>query len=125
MRYMMLIKHTEDYRNQTIPAGLMEAMGEFVGDAMKKGIIVDTNGLQATDKGKKVRLSGGKLTVIDGPFTESKEIVGGYAIVDLPSDEEALDLATRFMELHRIHWPDFEGESELRPVESGDPGAQC
>jgi len=124
MRYMMLIKHAEDYRNQTIPAGLMEAMGEFVGDAMKKGIIVDTNGLQATHKGKKVRLSGGKLSVIDGPFTESKEIVGGYAIVDLPSDKEALDLATEFMELHRIHWPGFEGESELRPVETGEPGSR-
>lgn len=124
MRYMMLIKHPEDYRNKPIPQGLMDAMGEFVGDAMKKGIIVDTNGLQSTHQGKKVRLSGGKLTVIDGPFTESKEIVGGYAIVELPSDEEALDLATKFMELHRIHWPDFEGESELRPVETGEPGSR-
>lgn len=124
MRYMMLIKHTEDYRNKTIPAGLMEAMGDFVGDAMKKGIIIDTNGLQSTHKAKRIRSSGGKLTVIDGPFTESKEIVGGYAIVELPSDEEALKLATEFMELHRIHWPEFEGESELRPVETGNPGSQ-
>jgi hypothetical protein len=121
---MMLIKHREDYRNMKIPEGLMQAMGEFVGDAMKKGIIVDTNGLQSTHKGKKVRLSGGKLTVVDGPFTESKEIVGGYAIVDLPSDEAALEMAKEFMELHRIHWPDFEGESELRPVETGNPGSQ-
>jgi hypothetical protein len=117
---MMMIKHREDYRNKTIPPGLNEAMGKFVGDAMKRGIIVDTQGLQSTDKGKKVRLEDGKLTVIDGPFTESKEIVGGYAIVDLPSDEEALKLATDFMELHRIHWPEFEGESELRPVETGN-----
>ena len=123
MRYMMLIKHPEDYRNKPIPAALLEAMGDFVGDAMKRGIIVDTNGLQSTHKGKKVRLSGGKLTVIDGPFTESKEIVGGYAIVELPSDEEALELATQFMELHRIHWPEFEGESELRPVETGAPNS--
>ncbi len=66
-----------------------------------------------------MQLSGGRLHVIDGPFTESKEIVGGYAIVDVDSDKEALDLATEFMELHRVHWPDFEGESELRPVEAG------
>jgi hypothetical protein len=124
MRYMMLIKHPEDYRDLKIPDGLLQAMGEFVGDAMKKGIIVDTNGLQSTHKGKKVRLSGGKITVIDGPFTESKEIVGGYAIVDLPSDEAALEMAKEFMELHRIHWPEFEGESELRPVETGNPGSQ-
>jgi hypothetical protein len=124
MRYMMLIKHTEDYRNKTIPPGLMEAMGEFVGDYMKQGKIVDTNGLKSSHKGKKVRLSGGQLQIIDGPFTESKEIVGGYAIVDVESDEEALDLAKKFMELHRIHWPEFEGESELRPVETGEPGSE-
>jgi hypothetical protein len=123
MRYMMLIKHREDYRDLKIPAALNDAMGQFVGDAMKRGIIVDTNGLQSTHKGKRIRSSGGKLTVIDGPFTESKEIVGGYAIVELPSDEEALKLASEFMELHRIHWPEFEGESELRPIETGEPGS--
>lgn len=124
MRYMMLIKHTEDYRNKTIPPGLMEAMGDFVGENMKNGRIVDTNGLKSSHKGKKVRLSGGLISVIDGPFTETKELVGGYAIVDVESDQEALDLATQFMELHRIHWPEFEGESELRPVETGEPGSQ-
>jgi hypothetical protein len=124
MRYMMLIKHTEDYRGMTIPQGLMDAMGEFVGENMKKGRIVDTNGLKSSHKGKKVQLRDGQLHVVDGPFTESKEIVGGYAIVDVASDEEALQLATDFMELHRIHWPEFNGESELRPVETGEPGSE-
>lgn len=124
MRYMMFIKHTEDYRNKTIPPGLMEAMGEFVGEYMKNGKIVDTNGLKSTHKGKKVRLSDGQLRIIDGPFTESKEIVGGYAILDLDSDQEALDLATKFMDIHRVHWPEFEGECELRPVETGEPGSE-
>ena len=124
MRYMMLIKHKEDYRNAKIPAGLMEAMGGFVGDLMKSGKIVDTNGLKSTHKAKKIQSRGGKLYVIDGPFTESKEIVGGYAIVDVDSDEEALKIATDFMELHRVHWPEFEGESELRPVETGEPGSE-
>ncbi len=124
MRYMMLIKHTEDYRDKTIPPSLMEAMGEFVGEKMKKGKIVETNGLKSSHKGKKVQLRGEQLHVIDGPFTESKEIVGGYAIVEVESDQEALDLATQFMELHRIHWPEFEGESELRPVETGEPGSE-
>jgi hypothetical protein len=124
MRYMMLIKHTEDYRDKTIPPALMEAMGEFVGENMKNGKIVETNGLKSSHKGKKVRLRGGKLQVIDGPFTESKEIVGGYAIVEAESEQEALDLATQFMELHRIHWPEFEAESELRPVETGEPGSE-
>jgi hypothetical protein len=53
----------------------------------------------------------------DGPFTETKEVVGGYAIAELASREEAEKFARRFMELHRVHWPSFEGESEVRPLE--------
>jgi hypothetical protein len=64
-----------------------------------------------------VKLKGGKITVVDGPFTESKEIVGGYSIIDAKSRDEALALARRFMELHLKHWPTFEGECEMRPLE--------
>lgn len=124
MRYMTFIKHAEDYRNKTIPPALMEAMGEFVGENMKNGKIVETNGLKSSHKGKRIRLRGGRLQVIDGPFTESKEIVGGYAIVEVKSEQEALDLAMQFMELHRIHWPEFEGEGELRPLETAAPGSE-
>ena len=124
MRYMMFIKHTEDYRGKAIPAGLMEAMDEFVGDNMKKGKFIDGAGLKSSHKGKKIQLRGGRLHVVDGPFTESKELVGGYAIVELESDQEALELARQFMELHRIHWPEFEGECELRPFETGAPGSE-
>jgi hypothetical protein len=121
MRYMMFIKHTENYRMEEVPQALFDAMGEFVGEAMKNGLIVDTAGLQPTEKGKRVRLSGGKLTVLDGPFVETKEIVGGYAIVEAKSDDEALSLARRFMDLHRIHWPAFEGECEVRAIEAPEP----
>lgn len=117
MRFMMFIKHTENYRMEDVPQSLFAAMGEFVGEAMKNGSIVDTAGLQPTAKGKKVRLSGGKLTVIDGPFVETNEVVGGYAMVEAKSYAEAMALATRFMNLHRIHWPAFEGECEVRPLE--------
>ena len=121
MRYMMFIKHTEDYRMEEVPQSLFDAMGEFVGEAMKNGSIIDTAGLQPTVKGRRVRLSGGKLTVLDGPFTETKEVVGGYALVEAKSDDEALSLARRFMDLHRIHWPKFQGECELRPLENMEP----
>src|SRR5689334_19850021 len=121
MRYMMLIKHTEDYRMEDVPQALFTAMGEFVGEAMKSGAIVDTAGLQPTSKGKRVRLAGGKLNVIDGPFAETKEVVGGYALVEAKSDDEALAFAKRFMDLHRIHWPEFEGECEVRPLENMEP----
>jgi hypothetical protein len=118
MRFMMFIKHTEDYRMEEVPQSLFAAMGEFVGEAIKNGTMIDTAGLQPTAKGKRVRLSGGKIAVIDGPFTESKEVVGGYALVEASSYDEALALAKRFMDLHRIHWPKFEGECEVRPLEA-------
>src|SRR4051812_4720708 len=110
MRYMMFIKHSEDYRNKPIPQGLMDAMGEFVQANFKNGTLVDTAGLKPTSDAKRVKLEGGKITVVDGPFTESKEIIGGYAIVNVPTYEAAMDLANTFMDLHRVHWPDFDGE---------------
>jgi len=115
---MMFIKHTEDYRIEEVPPSLFVAMGKFVGESLKNGSMIDTAGLQPTAKGKRVRLTGGKLSVIDGPFTETKEVIGGYALVEAKSYDEALALATEFMELHRIHWPKFEGECEVRPLEN-------
>jgi len=117
MRYMMFVKHTEDYRNADVPASLYEEMGKFVEEATKNGNFVSGAGLQPTSAGTRVRLSKGKITVMDGPFTESKEIVGGYSIIDAKTHEEALDLARRFMEIHLKHWPTFEGECEMRPLE--------
>ena len=117
MRYMMFIKHVEDYRNAEVPASLYQAMGQFIEDATKKGQYVGGAGLQPTSAGHRVALRNGTITVTDGPFTESKEIVGGYAIIDAKSRDEALDLARRFMELHRTHWPSFNGECEVRPFE--------
>jgi hypothetical protein len=118
MRYMMFIKHSEDYRQEEVPQSLYTAMGEFVGQATKDGVMIDGAGLQPSARGHRVRLSKGKITVTDGPFTESKEIVGGYALIEARSEEHALEIARKFMEIHRVHWPQFEGESEVRPLES-------
>jgi hypothetical protein len=117
MKYLMLIKHSESHRSQPVPKGLMDAMGEFVTEGFKSGVLKDTAGLKASVEGHRVRLSDGKLKVTDGPFTEAKEVVGGYALVEVKSKEEALQMARQFMELHRIHWPVFEGECEVRPLE--------
>ena len=117
MKYLMLIKHAESYRNQKIPKGLSEAMGEFVTHGFKSGILKDTDGLKATAEGFRVRSSGNRLKVTDGPFTEAKEVVGGYARVEVASRDEAMKVARDFMELHRVHWPEFEGECEVRAVE--------
>jgi hypothetical protein len=117
MKFLMLIKHSESHRSQPVPQGLMSAMGEFVTEGFRSGVLKDTAGLKASSEGLRVRLSGGKLMVTDGPFAESKEVVGGYALVEVKSKEEALQVARQFMELHRIHWPAFEGECEVRPLE--------
>lgn len=117
MKYLMLIKVSESYRSQPMPQELLDAMGEFVAEGFKSGVLKDTAGLKATAEGFRVRSSGGKLRVTDGPFTEAKEVVGGYALVEATSKEEALNVARQFMELHRVHWPAFEGECEVRPLE--------
>ena len=117
MKYLMLIKHTEDYRNQAIPQALMDAMGEFVQKGFKSGVLKDTAGLKPTSEAFRVRSSKNRLTVTDGPFTEGKEVVGGYAMVEVASREEAMKIARDFMELHRLHWPALEGECEVRPLE--------
>jgi hypothetical protein len=117
MKCLMLIKHAESYRSRTIPQGLSDAMGVFVADGLKSGVLKDTAGLKPTVDGIRVRSSGGKLRITDGPFTESKEIVGGYALVEVKSREEAREVARQFMELHCLHWPEFEGECEVRPLD--------
>ncbi len=113
----MLIKHSESNRNEAIPQALMNAMGEFVGESMKSGVLKDTAGLKPTAQGFRIRSSKNRLKVTDGPFTETKEVVGGYALVEVASREEAMKLAQQFMELHRVHWPEFECECEVRPLE--------
>ncbi len=120
MRYLTFIRHSESFRESGPPAALMEAMGKFVQKSLKDGTLVDTGGLLPSKEGFKLRLSKGKLTVTDGPFTESKEVIGGWAILNCASREEALRIAREFMELHHKHWPEFEGESEVRPM--FDPG---
>jgi hypothetical protein len=117
MKCLMLIKHSESHRGEPIPQALMDAMGEFVNEGFKSGILKDTAGLKPTAEGFRVRSSGGRLKVTDGPFTEAKEIVGGYALVEVASREEALKFARQFMELHRLHWPAFEADCEVRPLE--------
>lgn len=117
MKYMLLIKHEESLRNQKVPQALMDAMGVFVGGGMESGVIKDTAGLTSTSSATEVRLKGGKMTVVDGPFTESKEIVGGFAIIDVPTRDEALKWTNNFVDLHRIHWPECEISCELRPFE--------
>jgi hypothetical protein len=116
VKYLTFIRHAESYRQSGPPAALMEAMGKFVEKSLKEEILVSTGGLLPSKDGVRVRLADGKITVTDGPFTESKEVIGGWAILKADSKAQAVRIATEFMELHRKYWPGFDGESEVRPM---------
>lgn len=116
MKYLTFIRHSESYRESGPPPALLEAMGKFIEASLEDGTLVDTGGLLPSEDGLRVRLADGKITVTDGPFTEGKEVIGGWAILNAGTREEVVRIATEFMELHRKHWPGFEGESEVRPM---------
>lgn len=117
MKFLMMIQHAEGAPGLEHPQALYEAMGKFVEESFKSGILKDTAGLKRTEQGYRIRSKGGKLTRTDGPFAETKEVVGGYAIVETKTREEADRLAEQFMELHRVHVPNFECVCEVRPIE--------
>jgi hypothetical protein len=120
MKYLMFIKHAETTPPPQPPAALMQAMGEFVGRMMQRGILKDTGGLKPAAESLHIRSKAGKLQVMDGPFAESKEVIGGFAFVEVKTKEEAVEVAHEFMELHRVHWPEFECESVVREVHGGE-----
>jgi len=122
MRFMMMVKHSEN--PGAPPPALMAAMDKLIESNVKDGSMINTGGLAPTAQSTRVRVSKGKITVTDGPFTEAKEIIGGYAIFNLKSKEEALEKAKVFMELHREHWPEFEGETEIRQIFGPEDFAQ-
>ena len=114
MRFMTLVKSTEN--SGPPPPELMEAMAKLSEEASKSGAMLEAGGLAPTAMSNRVRLSQGKVTVIDGPFTETKEVVGGFAVFEVESKQEMIDATVKFMELHREHWPGWEGETEVRQV---------
>jgi hypothetical protein len=123
MRFMMLVKHAETNSGPP-PKELMDAIAKLSEEAVNAGTMVASGGLAPTAASTRVRLSGGKVTAIDGPFTEAKEVVGGYAVFDLKSKEEAIEGALHFMELHRKYWPGWEGETEVRQIFGPEEFAQ-
>jgi hypothetical protein len=95
----------------------MAAIGQLGDEMLKNGTMLDTGGLAPSAAGKRVKVSGGKISITDGPFAESKEIVGGYAVLNADSIEEAERLTRRFWQLHvDILGPSFEGAGELRQL---------
>ena len=114
MRFMMMVKSAESVAAP--PQELMEAIARLSAQETKEGKLVASGGLAPTVMSSRVRLSAGELAVLDGPFTEAKEVVGGYAVMEFDSRESAVQSAVEFMELHKKHWPGWEGETEVRQI---------
>jgi len=122
MKFMVLVKGAEN--SGPPPKELMDAIAILSEEAVGNGTMLNSGGLAPTAQSTRVRVSGGKLTVVDGPFTESKEVIGGYAQFELKSKQEAVDGAVRFMELHRKYWPGWDGEAEIRQIFGPEDCAQ-
>jgi hypothetical protein len=118
MKFMMMVKADNDYEAGKPPSPeLVAAIGKLGEEASRKGELVEMGGLLPSFAGARVRLAAGTLSVVDGPFAEAKEIVGGYAIFRLASKEEAIQKAREFLEAHRrVLGPSYAGEVEVRQL---------
>jgi len=114
VQFLSLVKSAEN--QGPAPQALQDAMARLIADSLQDGSLIQTGGLGASAGGFRVRSAGGKLTVTDGPFTEAKEVVGGYAVLEWASREKAVEGAVAFMRLHAQHWPSWQGECEVRPI---------
>jgi hypothetical protein len=111
LRFLSMHRQNEQAETDTPPdPALMAKMGALIDEMTKAGVLQATGGLASTKKGARIRFQGGKRTVLDGPFAESKELVAGYAILDLPSKTAAIDWAVRFGEIVKVN------EVEVRQV---------
>ena len=115
MRYMLIVKGDENFKaSGPPPKALMDGIDKLLEETTKAGKIVSMGGLHHTSKGASVKIRGGKIIVTDGPFSEAKEVIGGFTIMNLASKDEAIEEARKFMELHRLHWPGWDGDCEVR-----------
>ena len=113
MRFISMIRIEED--PSRVPSEqLMSDMGKLIDELTRAGQLVSTAGLRPTSEGVRVRLRGGKLSVVDGPFAETKEVIGGYAILEAKSRQEAIELTRRFL---KVHGDDWDIECEVRQLD--------
>jgi hypothetical protein len=118
MKFMFIVKSAHSMAPS--PA-LLEAMHKLANREIKAGRMLDNGGLMPIAQGAQVRIIDGQLSVLDGPFVEAKEVVGGYAVFELHNKEEAVASAVEFMQLHKDFLPGWEGTCELRAFAPGGP----
>ena len=104
-RFLSMIRIDENDTPEGGPSPeLMQRMGELIEEMTKAGVLLDTAGLVPTAQGARVHYEGGRLSVTDGPFTESKEVIGGYALMQAKDRAEAIEWTKRFLKIHEPHW---------------------
>ena len=118
MRFMMIVKADPGYEAGRPPdPALIAAIGKLSEEMTRRGVLIQSGGLLPSSKGARVRVSGGKMAVTDGPFAETKELIGGFAILEAASKEEAIRLGKEFMQLHvDVVGEAYEGTLEVRPM---------
>jgi hypothetical protein len=121
MRYMYLVMTSPDVGPP--PARLMAEVDKMAAHALRDGTMIGGGGLMPISQAVRARVKGGKLIVTDGPFAESKEVLGGYAIFEFATREAAIQSMIDFMELHRLYGEGWEGVCEMREMTSGPPQA--
>ena len=115
MRFLSMIRLDEN--SGKVPSEkLMADMGKLIEEMTREGALISTAGLRPTKEGVRVRLRGGRLSTVDGPFSETKEMIGGYAILEAESMKAAVELTKRFL---RIHGEDWDLECEVRQLQTG------
>jgi len=124
MRYMYLISGVET--GAAPPQRMIDEIEKMAAEELAAGRMISRGGLMPTAMGSaRIESRRGKLKLIDGPFAETKEVLGGFAIFEFATREEALASAERFMELHRLHWPEWEGVCEMRPMFGFEAGCSA
>lgn len=118
-KFMTIVRGSENHAPP--PPALFQAIDSLMKDAGKR--LVGVGGLLDSGKGARARLSKGKVTVTDGPFTETKEVIGGFAIYDVASLEEAKEWTRRFLQVHIDHFPGWDCEVEIRQMMDQPPPA--
>lgn len=116
MRFLSYIESDPKQPFGPPPPELFAAIGAFGEEMVKAGVSIDSGGLAPIEASPHIRVSNGELTVTDGPFTEAKEVIGGYGMYEVRSLEEAVEYSRRFMQIHLDVWPGFEGTSVVRQV---------
>lgn len=116
MRFLTYIESDESQPFGPPPPELFAAIGAFGAEMSALGVVVDQGGLAPTSTSTAIRVADGRLSVVDGPFAESKEVIGGYAMYDVRSKEEVIEYSRRFMQIHLDVWPGFVGQSVVRQV---------